>query len=99
MTIIWYVFVPKDNSTQRSHATNQSTVDGIADKPLERQTKSTSLAALLRNRNVLILSLSYTCEGYVLFIFVVWLYIYLVEVRGFTILSGAWQQPCPGLQL
>jgi MFS transporter, ACS family, glucarate transporter len=96
MAIIWYVFVPKDNSTQRSHATiNQSTVDSIADKPLERQTKPSSLAALLRNRNVLILSLSYTCEGYVLFIFVFWLYIYLVEVRGFTILSGGMAASLP----
>ena len=34
------------------------------------------------------LALSYTCEGYVLFIFVFWLYLYLIQVRGFTILSG-----------
>lgn len=48
----------------------------------------TPLRALLADRNILILSLTYTCEGYVLFIFVFWLYIYLVEVRGFSMLHG-----------
>ena len=43
---------------------------------------------LLRNHDVLFLCLSYTCEGYVLFIFVNWLYIYLIEVRGFSLLTG-----------
>jgi len=51
-------------------------------------TDSSSLRSLLKDRNILILSLSYICEGYVLFVFVFWLYIYLVEVRGFSILSG-----------
>lgn len=52
------------------------------------KSRSVSLRELLANRNVVLLSLSYTCEGYVLFIFVFWLYLYLIEVRGFTILNG-----------
>jgi ACS family glucarate transporter-like MFS transporter len=55
------------------------------------------LANLLKNRNVLLLSLSYTCEGYVLFIFVFWLYLYLIQVRGFTILSGGFAASLPWL--
>ena len=66
-----------------------------------RQAKSTvrafPLADLLKNRNVLLLSLSYTCEGYVLFIFVFWLYLYLIQVRGFTILSGGFAASLPWL--
>jgi ACS family glucarate transporter-like MFS transporter len=57
--------------------------------------KRKSLAALLRDRNILFLALSYTCEGYVLFIFVFWLYIYLVEVRGFGILRGGFIASLP----
>lgn len=38
--------------------------------------------------NVLLLSLSYVSEGYLLFMFVSWLYIYLVEVRGFSLARG-----------
>jgi len=37
------------------------------------------------NTNVVLLSLSYVSEGYLLFMFVSWLYIYLVEVRGFSL--------------
>jgi len=52
---------------------------------------------VLRDRDILFLSLSYTCEGYVLFIFVFWLYIYLVEVRGFSMLSGGLVASLPWL--
>jgi ACS family glucarate transporter-like MFS transporter len=55
------------------------------------------LFELLRNRDILFLSLSYTCEGYVLFIFVFWLYIYLVEMRGFSILNGGLVASLPWL--
>jgi ACS family glucarate transporter-like MFS transporter len=40
------------------------------------------------NLNVILLSLSYMSEGYLLFMFVSWLYIYLVEVRGFSLARG-----------
>ncbi len=56
-----------------------------------------SLKEILTSRKILILSLSYTCEGYVLFIFVFWLYIYLVEVRGFSVLKGGLVSSLPWL--
>jgi ACS family glucarate transporter-like MFS transporter len=40
------------------------------------------------NTNVVLLSLSYVSEGYLLFMFISWLYIYLVEVRGFSLAKG-----------
>ena len=55
------------------------------------------LLLLLRQRNVLLLILSYVSEGYVLFIFVFWLYIYLVEERHFTMLRGGWVAAIPWL--
>ncbi|MGC2638591.1 MAG: hypothetical protein WA294_15520, partial [Acidobacteriaceae bacterium] len=39
----------------------------------------------------------YVSEGYVLFIFVFWLYIYLVERRGFTMMRGGWMTALPWL--
>jgi ACS family glucarate transporter-like MFS transporter len=44
--------------------------------------------AMLRNRSLLLLSVSYFCIGYVLYVFVFWLFTYLVEVRGFSIISS-----------
>lgn len=55
------------------------------------------LAVLLRQRNVFLLVLSYMSEGYVLFIFVFWLYIYLVEDRHFTMIRGGWMATIPWL--
>jgi ACS family glucarate transporter-like MFS transporter len=59
--------------------------------------RNPSLFEVLRDRDILFLSLSYTCEGYVLFIFVFWLYIYLVEVRGFSMLNGGLVASLPWL--
>jgi ACS family glucarate transporter-like MFS transporter len=42
----------------------------------------------LKDSRVSLLSLSYFFNSYVLFVFVFWLYLYLVEQRGMSILSG-----------
>ncbi len=57
----------------------------------------TSVFELLKDRNVLLLLVSYISEGYVLFIFVFWMYIYLVEKRGFSIMNGGWVAAIPWL--
>jgi ACS family glucarate transporter-like MFS transporter len=44
--------------------------------------------APLKDSRVSLLSLSYFFNSYVLFVFVFWLYLYLVEQRGMSILSG-----------
>ncbi|HTS10267.1 MAG TPA: MFS transporter [Candidatus Eisenbacteria bacterium] len=62
-----------------------------------RARSSRSLRSVLTDRDILLLSLSYTCEGYVLFIFVFWLYLYLIQVRGFTLLSGGFAASLPWL--
>jgi MFS transporter, ACS family, glucarate transporter len=52
---------------------------------------------ILKDRRVLVLSLSYFFEGYVLFMFVFWFYLYLVNVRGFSILGGGIYASLPWL--
>ena len=47
-----------------------------------------SWLGVLKNRNVALMSASYFLDSYVLFIYVFWLYTYLVEQRGFTILQS-----------
>ncbi len=46
-------------------------------------------ALLPRSRPFVLLTLSYTLQGYVGYIFVYWFYIYLVDVRHFDLLRGA----------
>ncbi len=55
------------------------------------------LLSLLRQPNVLLLVLSYISEGYVLFMFVFWLYIYLVEQRHLSMVRGGWMSALPWL--
>jgi ACS family glucarate transporter-like MFS transporter len=45
--------------------------------------------------DALLLSLSYASEGYLLFTFISWLYIYLVEVRGFSLVNGGLMSSLP----
>ena len=47
------------------------------------------------NGDVALLSLSYASEGYLLFTFISWLYIYLVEDRGFSLQNGGWVTSLP----
>jgi ACS family glucarate transporter-like MFS transporter len=51
---------------------------------------NSSDSAKLRSKDFILLTISYTLEGYVAYIFVTWFYIYLVRERHFELLSGAW---------
>jgi ACS family glucarate transporter-like MFS transporter len=42
-----------------------------------------------------LLTISYTLQGYVGYIFVTWFYLYLVQERHFGLLSGAWMSSLP----
>jgi ACS family glucarate transporter-like MFS transporter len=64
----------------------------LSTKPIEKNSDADNLSARakLRSKNFILLSISYGLEGYVAYIFVTWFYIYLVRVRHFELLSGAW---------
>jgi len=49
----------------------------------------------LRTPSFILLTVSYTLQGYVGYIFVTWFYLYLVQVRHFSLLSGAWMSSLP----
>jgi len=49
----------------------------------------------LNNRGFYLLTISYTLQGYVGYIFVTWFYIYLVQERHFDFISGAWMSSLP----
>lgn len=61
---------------------------GSNDRPVPASARGASWWPLLRNRDMLLLSASYFLASYVLYIFVFWLYLYLVDVRGFSLLRG-----------
>ncbi len=50
---------------------------------------------VLRDRNVLLITLSYFCSNYLFYFFFNWLVIYLVESRRLTLLQGGWYAAVP----
>ena len=53
------------------------------------------LLVLVRNRNVYLLILSNFLFGYVAYIYLTWFYLYLVDVREFSILQGSFYATLP----
>jgi MFS transporter, ACS family, glucarate transporter len=96
IALVWYLSVT-DNPAEHQHLSASELALITRQVRNEKQSTSAPLIKLLAHRNILILSLSYICEGYVLFIFVFWLYIYLVEVREFSMLKGGMVASLPWL--
>lgn len=72
-----------------SSAVSQATRSvGAEQRSATASARGASWWPLLRNRDMLLLSASYFLASYVLYIFVFWLYLYLVDVRGFSVLRG-----------
>jgi ACS family glucarate transporter-like MFS transporter len=51
--------------------------------------------AILTTPTVWWITLSYTCLGYVAYVYMSWFYLYLVNVRGFAVLQGAFFASAP----
>jgi ACS family glucarate transporter-like MFS transporter len=64
-------------------------------KESNANTDDTDSGSRLRSRSFIFLTLSYTLQGYVGYIFVSWFYIYLVQERHFGLLTGAWMSSLP----
>ena len=52
---------------------------------------------LVKNRDVLALTLSYLCMNYVFYVVANWTFLYLVQERHFTVLEGGWLAAAPPL--
>lgn len=63
--------------------------------PAEQPVGKGEAGGLPRSRSFVLLTLSYTLQGYVGYIFVYWFYLYLVQVRRFSVLEGAWMGSLP----
>ena len=98
IALVWYRW---SRDTPEAHpgvnAAERAWIAGAGKEAEVRSEGDAGFASLLSQRNVYLLILSYMSEGYVLFIFVFWLYIYLVEKRGFSMVRGGWMAALPWL--
>jgi len=61
----------------------------------EKLTDDQQSRGKIRSVSFYLLTISYTLQGYVGYIFVTWFYLYLVQERHFSLLSGAWMSSLP----
>jgi ACS family glucarate transporter-like MFS transporter len=55
------------------------------------------LAAMLKSRDLLALTVSYGCMNYVYYLLSNWCFLYLIQERHFTVLEGGWLAATPPL--
>lgn len=77
----------------------KSPSDPLPEDPSGRGSFRHRWAQIASNRNVLAVTISYFCFGYVAWIFFSWFYIYLVKVRGFDLKTSAFYSTLPPLAI
>jgi len=100
MALIWWTLARNDPD-EHPWVKNLST-NGPAEQPLHPQPRSDDAVPwrrLARTPTVWWLVLSYTCLGYVAYLYLSWFYLYLVNVRGFDVLRGGLYGAAPFLAM
>lgn len=67
----------------------------VQEKPEMQEVIESPTRTSLCSREFILLTISYTLQGYVGYIFVSWFYLYLVQERHFSLLTGAWVSSMP----
>lgn len=96
----WYAYAT-DQPSDHPHV-NQAEIDLIAGPEASRPAPASvpvPWCAFARTPTVWWLVFSYTCLGYVAYVYLSWFYIYLVNVRGFGLLRGAVYAAVPFLAI
>ncbi len=97
IALLWYWYAT-DFPRQHPHVNEaEATIIEGLDKEKEKiqKTEHVPWKAILTTPTVWWLTISYTCLGYVAYIYMSWFYLYLVNVRGFAVLQGAFFASAP----
>lgn len=90
IAVMWRAFGADDPESHGrvNEAERRLIVEGRTDPDGRRAAANGGWSQTVRNRSVIVLCTSYFLAGYVLYTFVFWFYIYLVDVRKFSILAS-----------
>ena len=97
IAVIWYMFAtdhPEDHP--RVNAQEAALIRG--EETAHRHTQTTIIVpwkSIAQTSSVWWLVLSYTCFGYIAYVYMSWFYLYLVDERGFSVLRGAFFASSP----
>ncbi|HET7059024.1 MAG TPA: MFS transporter [Nitrospiraceae bacterium] len=90
VALAWFLYAT-DRPEAHPHV-NAAEVALIEGQPAEKELNAgptPTWKAVIRTPTVWWLVLSYSCLGYVAYVYMSWFYLYLVNVRGFGVLRGA----------
>jgi MFS transporter, ACS family, glucarate transporter len=65
--------------------------------PVDAKINLKQLVTILKNRNVLLLAISYLCMNYSFYLLSTWVFLYLVQERHFSLLESGWLASAPPL--
>jgi ACS family glucarate transporter-like MFS transporter len=96
LAAIWWLMA-RDRPTDHPWVNQHNAVDSAGVTSTE--SPAIPWAALRKTPTVWWLVLSYSCLGYVAYVYMSWFYLYLVDVRGFDILRGGFFAAAPFLAI
>lgn len=94
---LWWLWYARDRPGQHPAMSREELefIDAGRSKAPRAACAPASMRAAIVNRDVLILAASYFCLNYVFYTFSQWLFTYLVESRGFSMLESGWLYVLP----
>jgi len=93
IALLWFWYAT-DRPQDHPHV-NPQEAQLIGNEPSTTHSPSTPWKSILHTPTVWWIVLSYTCLGYVAYVYMSWFYLYLVNVRGFDVLRGAFYASAP----
>ncbi len=98
LAAVWWWYV-RDTPSQHPHVSRAELGLIDRDRPATflEPTAPGSWRRLLSDPQILLLSASYFCSNYVFYFFFNWLFIYLVDNRGFKVLESGYYASAPWL--
>ncbi len=91
----WYWYARDRPSEHRAVTREEAALIAHGRAPLERATAKGGWRAALMRRDVLVLAAGYFCLNYVFYMFSQWLFTYLIEARGFSMLESGFLYVLP----
>jgi ACS family glucarate transporter-like MFS transporter len=94
---IWWLWYARDEPAQHRAMTREELVFIDAGRSATPPSAAApgSIRSALANRDIMVLAVSYFCLNTVFYTFSYWLFTYLVESRGFSMLESGWLSTLP----
>jgi len=92
---LWWYWYARDKPSQHPSMTAGELAFIDAGRSAKPPPQPVDWRAALLNRDILILAVSYFCLNYVFYIFSQWLFTYLVNSRGLSMLESGWLYVLP----